>query len=133
MRPLIDTNIISELVRPTPNTNVRAWAGRQTGFYLSVMSIEEIRYGLSWRPNERVERWIVAFFKAHCQLLSVTDGIAERAGDLRGQLQRQRRGENRSQADMLIAATAFEHKLTLVTRNEKDFQGCEIEVLNPFG
>ena len=130
MRPLVDTNIISELVRPTPDAKVRAWASRQTGFYLSVISVEEIRYGLSWRPNERVERWLATFFKAHCQLLSVTDSIAERAGDLRGQLQR--RGENRSQADMLIAATAFEHNLTLVTRNERDFQNCEIEVLNPF-
>ena len=131
MPPLVDTNIISELVRPTPNAEVRAWAGRQTGFYLSVISVEEIRYGLSWRPNERVDRWLTSFFKAHCRLLLVTDNIAERAGNLRGQLQR--RGENRSQADMLIAATALEHKLTLVTRNEKDFQGCEIEVLNPFG
>ena len=60
----------------------------------------------------------------------MTDEIARRSGDLRGR--RQARGRPRTQADMLIAATAMVHRLTLVTRNEADFRGCDVTVLNPF-
>ena len=61
---------------------------------------------------------------------SVTDDLALRAGDLRGRFRAQ--GETRSRADMLIAATAFVHRLILVTRNEDGFEGCGLTVLNPF-
>lgn len=130
MNPLIDTNIISELVRPQPDHKVVKWAGQQTGFFLSVISLEEIHYGLSWKPNERVNVWITNFLTSYCQLLSVTDTIAKQAGELRGRLQQQ--GRTRTQADIVIAATSLEHGLTLVTRNEKDFEDCGLKLLNPF-
>jgi len=60
----------------------------------------------------------------------VNANIAKRAGLLRGQLKA--KGFARTQADMLIAATAQEHVLTLVTANSRDFEGCAISVLNPF-
>ena len=63
--------------------------------------------------------------------LEVTTPIARRAGELRGVLAA--RGSVRQQADMLIAATAAAHQLTLVTRNTKDFEQCGIGLLNPFG
>lgn len=130
MNPLIDTNIISELVRPKPNPKVTNWAGQQTGFFLSVVSLEEIHYGLSWKPNENVSAWMINFLAKYCQVLPITDSIAQQAGDLRGNLQQQ--GKTRTQADILIAATALEHQITLVTRNEKDFEDCSVTLLNPF-
>ena len=50
---LVDTNIISELARPAPNAGVLAWAGTVTTIILSVITLEEIFYGLTWKPSPR--------------------------------------------------------------------------------
>lgn len=126
---LVDTNIISELSRTKPDTGVLAWAAKVTDYRLSVISLEEIAYGLAWRPNPRIQAWMEGFFARHAAL-PVTQEIALRAGDLRGRLAAL--GSPRTQADMLIAATALVHGLTLVTRNSRDFDGCGIPLLNPF-
>lgn len=70
-----------------------------------------------------------AYFKHH-SILKVDAEIAHRAGVMRGSFAQ--RGIVRDQPDMLIAATAQAHGLTLVTRNSKDFEGCGISLLNPF-
>ncbi len=126
---LVDTNIISELSRRQPDPAVLAWASEITDFHLSVVSLEEIAFGLAWRPNPRIQGWIDAFFSRHAAL-PVTPDIARRAGALRGRLAAQ--GSPRTQADMLIAATALTHGLTLATRNGRDFEGCGVPLLNPF-
>lgn len=127
---LVDTNVVSELVRPRPDPHVVEWAARQRAFQLSVVSLEEIVFGLAARPNARVEEWFTAFVRGRCHVLEVTQAIAERCGRLCA-VQRSR-GEQRTQADMLIAATAWEHDLAVVTRNVRDFEGCGVAVLNPF-
>ncbi len=126
---LLDTNIISELCRPEPDAGVLDWASGVSVFQLSVVSQEEIAFGLAWRPNARIQAWVEAFFARH-PLLPITPDIARRAGELRGRLAAQ--GATRSQADMFIAATAQVHGLTVVTRNIRDFEGCGIPLLNPF-
>jgi hypothetical protein len=126
---LIDTCVLSELARRKPDPAVIAWAGGVTRLAISVITIDEIHFGLARRPNERVRAWIEAFFRRH-PVLEVTTPIAQRAGELRGALAA--RGSVRHQADMLIAATAQAHQLTLVTRNTKDFEQCGIGLLNPF-
>ena len=127
---LADTNVLSELVRPRPNRGVAEWAARVTRIAISVVTLEEIAFGLSSKPNDRIAKWFERFFTDACDLLPVTPAIAERAGVMRGQLRA--KGITRSPADMLIAATAQAHHLTLVTRNVRDFDECPIEVLNPF-
>ena len=127
---LCDTNIISELAKPQPNSGVIAWIAGMTSIALSVITLEEITYGLSAKPNARIQTWFQNFLSIHCQVLPITPDIAQLAGELRGRLRLQ--GITRSQADMLIAATAKIHHLTLVTRNIRDFEGCEIPLLNPF-
>lgn len=97
---------------------------------LSVITLEEITYGLSAKPNLRIQAWFQNFLSQACQIISITPEIAQRAGELRGRLRLQ--GITRSQADTLIAATAQLHQLILVTRNTRDFEGCEIPRLNPF-
>lgn len=130
MRILCDTNILGELARTRPNAGVASWAHGITHIALSAVTLEEIRFGLTWKPNARILKWFEMFLKDFCDILPVTAEIAAHAGSLRGGFQARR--EFRTQADMLIAATAALHGLTLVTRNTRDFEGCNIRLLNPF-
>ena len=94
------------------------------------MTLEEIFFGLSWRPNQRIQRWFEDFLDAHCEMYPVTVDVARVSGQLRGNLTSS--GKKRTQADMLIAATAQINRQTLVTRNTRDFEGCGISLLDPF-
>jgi predicted nucleic acid-binding protein len=128
---LVDTNVLSELARPSTDPRVHRWA-RSIALPLdiSVITLEEIRYGLSWKPNDEIEAWFERFFSASCRILPVTESIARRAGELRGRFRAD--GRQRTQADMLIAATAQAHQLPLATRNVRDFESCGIPLVNPF-
>jgi predicted nucleic acid-binding protein len=127
---LVDTNVLAEMARRRPNRGVLAWAAATTRIALSAITVEEIVYGLAWRPHPRIQAWFDGFVERHCEVLPITEAVARRSGWLRGELRG--RGRNRSQADMLIAATAQVHGLTLVTRNARDFDGCGVPVLDPF-
>jgi len=127
---LTDTNVLSELVRPRPNSGVLAWASGVERISISVVTLEEIMFGLAWKPNPKVQKWFGRFFAEACEIVPITQAMAERAGAMRGELRA--RGITRSQADTLIAATAQVLGLTLVTRNVRDFEGCRIDLLNPF-
>ena len=130
MTILCDTNILSELARPRPHPNVLAWSEEIIEISLSVITLEEITYGLAAKPNARIQNWFEQFLQTNCQILPITEAIAHQAGILRGTLQAQ--GKPRTQADMLIAATAQVHQFVLVTRNTRDFEGCDISLFNPF-
>ena len=127
---LWDTNVLSELTRREPNAGVLAWAEGETDLAISVVTLEEILYGLSWRPISRIIAWFDRFLEQHCEILPVTAEVARVSGQLRGSLQAA--GKERSQADMLIAATASVHGLTVITRNVRHFDDCGVPVLNPF-
>lgn len=129
MTLLLDTNIVSELCRQRPNAGVAAWAAGVMDFSLSVITVEEVAYGLAWRSNARIAAWFDGFL-LRCQVWPVTQDVARRAGEWRGAFAA--KGVVRSQADLLIAATAQRHGLTLVTRNLRDFDGCGIALLDPF-
>lgn len=104
---LLDTNIISELVRPQSNPGVCACVNNLSRIAISAITLDEIYFGLAWRPNPRIHTWMDTFF--HTQdVLPVTSSIARQAGELRGQLAR--RGIVRSQADCVYrpgASTYF--------------------------
>ncbi len=127
---LCDTNVVSELVRRRPNPGVLAWADGQVSIAISAVTVEEVAYGLAWRPVPRIADWFDRFLDRRCEVLVVTPEIARLGGQIRGRLQAE--GETRTQADMLVAATARIHRLTLVTRNVRDFADCGVTVLNPF-
>lgn len=127
---LCDTNIISELVRPQPNPGVLIWVKNLSDINISVITVEEIFYGLTSKPNIKVQSWWDNFIQNHCQILPITAEIAKLCGQLRGQ--QRLSGKTVTQADMMIAATAQIHQLTLVTRNIRDFDSCGIPLFNPF-
>ncbi len=127
---LCDTNVLSELTRREPNAGVLAWADDVTTVAVSAVTVDEIFYGLAWRPIPRIVAWFDRFLDTSCRVLPVTAEVARVSGQLRGRLQA--RGDTRTQADMMIAATAKVHGLTLVTRNVQHFGDCGVPILNPF-
>ena len=127
---LIDTNIVSEIMRRKPDTNVQAWCISKDTFRISVITIDEIIYGLERQSLDSKIKWFQEFVSTKCTVHPVTEPIANRAGEIRGQLASI--GQTRSQADMLIAATAWSHHLVLATRNTKDFDGTGVPIFNPF-
>src|ERR1035441_7715030 len=134
---LLDTNIPSELVRPLPEPKVKAWVAAQNldTLFISTVSFGEFRKGIFLRsPGKRrseLEAWIQTDLSIlfSGRILSVTRSIAERWGVLEGQ--RQLAGHPLHAPDGMIAATALEHDLTLVTRNTKDFANLGVALLNP--
>jgi predicted nucleic acid-binding protein len=131
---LVDTNVLSELPRPRPSAEVVAWFAAQETIHLSVVTLEELAFGIARAlpaARSRLVRWLAALLDARPIVLDVTNSIARASGELRAA--RQARGRRVAQADMLIAATALIHGLTLVTRNERDFDGCGVAIVNPFG
>lgn len=135
MRYLLDDNVVSEL-RKGPRTapKVRSWFDQQTDvdLALSVLTIGEIRAGitrLAIRDPEQAEhlhRWLQRMQRRFFdRILPVTDLIADRWGRLSP-------AQPLPVIDGLLAATALEHDLTIVTRNVADFERSGVPVLNPF-
>lgn len=130
---LIDTNVISELARKVPNSSVLNFFESLDVITLSVVTIEEIEFGierLSVNQRKYLWKWWSALLSLPPIILGVDEKIAKLAGNLRAK--QESKGRGRTQADMLIAATAISNGLILVTRNTKDFSECGVSVLNPF-
>ena len=127
---LADTNVISEFVKKTPDTQVMRWLQSVQLMAISAITLEEAHFGLTWQPSTRKLALFNALVERLHAVYPITPSIAQRGGVLRGQFQAQ--GIARSAPDMLIAATAIEHQLVLATRNVRDFMGCGVQVVNPF-
>jgi tRNA(fMet)-specific endonuclease VapC len=135
---LLDTNIPSEFSRDRPEPRVVQWLKSQpiATLFLSAVTIGEIRKGLVVMPQGRRRNELEAWFHTdllnwfHDRILPVTHSIADRWGALDGH--RQLMGTPLNTADGLIAATALEHDLTVVTRNVKDFAGLAVVVFDPW-
>lgn len=135
---LLDTNVISELVKPRPEQKVISWiqATDESLFFLSVLTIGEIRKGINSLPsgNKRalLESWLgndlVMRFAG--RILSIDFGIAERWGLLSAQAKAS--GVLLPVIDGLLAATALHHNLTFATRNTNDVKLAGLSVFNPW-
>ena len=128
---LFDSNAISEAMKREPNLQVRQLIDKQTPVFISVITVEEIYYGLTYKDARKKWAWFENFVQSRCEVLPVAIEIAKQCGIWRGRFRQQ--GITRSQADLLIGATAMLHELVLVTRNTKDFEECDIQLFNPFG
>jgi predicted nucleic acid-binding protein len=136
---LLDTNVLSEFKRRgEPDPHVRGWL-RATDpdlLWTSVLSFGEIRKGIErlavGKRRSELEHWFERDLEQWFEerLLPITKAVAERWGVLSARALD--RGTPVPNIDGLIAATALEHDLTLVTRNTKDFVGLEVTIVNPW-
>jgi len=135
---LLDTNCVSELVRPDPEPNVINWMGEidEANLYLSVLTLGEIRKGLArlgqGSRRTRLETWLEVDLRARFagRIVPIDAGVAERWGWLAAEAKRKGRGL--PVIDGLLAATALHLNLTVVSRNARDFVETQVPVLNPW-
>ena len=135
---LLDTNVLSELRRPRPDQKV---VGFVSGcpleqLYISVATLAEIRFGIELvgEPNRRAELndWLTHKVRPMFdrRVLQITEDIM-----LKWRLlveEGRKTGHTFSQPDLIIAATAIHHGLTLVTRDRSDYDKTRVSVINPW-
>jgi len=135
MTYLLDTNVVSELIKRTGEPSVMEWLEKQPpdSLFLSVLTLGEISKGCRRLPEgkrrssleQRVELELKPWFED--RLLPISLSVAERWGSMLAKEDR-----TRPTTDSLLTATALEHGLALVTRNVKDFDYPSLNVVNPW-
>ena len=135
---LLDTNVVSEVMKTRPVEAVVAWLNEQDSekLHVSAITIGEIAYGLRILPDgkrrsglrERFERFVTLAFDQ--RVLAYDESAARIYGDLMGD--REELGLPMSVPGGQIAAIARVNHLAVATRNVLDFEHCGVDVLNPF-
>ncbi len=134
---VVDTNVTSELMRPSPSTTVTAWVRARTAteLYTTSITLAEVLYGIERLPGGRrkdvLKTTATDVFSAFADQLLAFDATAavEYAGLVDS---RERAGAPIDGFDAQIAAICRVHGATLATRNVKDFQDVGIEVVDPW-
>jgi predicted nucleic acid-binding protein len=135
---LLDTNIISELVKPRPEPAVVGFVSStdETLLFLSVLTMGEIRKGIACLPRAGkralLESWLDSELAVRFagRILDINGAVADRWGWIAGRAAAA--GTTVSVIDSLLAATALHHNLTFVTRNSADVSPTGVRVFNPW-
>ena len=135
MSYLLDTNVLSELRRKTPNAGVVGWFAQRPAstLYLSVLTLGELRKGVEGMADASRRTALLDWLEAELpifftgRILPVDAQVADRWGRLVAAANRPVPA-----IDSLLAATAAHHGLILVTRNVRDFANLGLEVINPW-
>jgi len=134
---LLDTCVMSELVKATPDENVINWINNTPDerLFLSVITIGEIRKGLTKLPDSkkkyRLTNWLNTLLENYeARIYPVDLAVAESWGTIQGKAENN--GTPVASVDGLIAAVAQTHNLIIVTRNEKDFAATNVTIVNPW-
>lgn len=135
---LLDTNVVSELMRPSPEPRVAAWVGRapSVSLFITTVTQAEVLYGLAVLPPSRRRQTLLnaatAMFAEDFRdrILAFDQSAAVAYAEIAAN--RRRAGRPISQFDAQIAAIAFSRGATLATRNATDFEGCGILIVDPW-
>lgn len=138
MRFLLDTCVISELLKNSPNENVIHWASRRHDetLFLSVLTIGEIQKGITKLPDSKKKEKLLFWIeheltkRFYGRILEISEHVARIWGEILGR--GEKKGINIPAIDGLIAATGLAHKLTIVTRNVKDMEFSGASIFNPW-
>ncbi len=136
---LLDTNVVSELVKPRPDRHVVEWIDStpEDLFHLSVITLGEIRKGIDLLDEDDRRRgpllsWLDRDLRARFagRWLAFDQGVAERWGQLEAFAKKRRL--TLPTIDAQLAATALHHGLTFVTRNAADLRPTGVPMFNPW-
>jgi predicted nucleic acid-binding protein len=135
---LLDTNILSELMRPAPDRLVERWLGEQpdASVFISAITEAELRYGVALLPEGKRRSALAAVVAAMLaedfagRVLPFDSAAAVAFAAIAAS--RRQAGRPIAQADAQIAGIARSRGAVLATRNVADFEGCGIELVNPF-
>ena len=136
---LLDTNVLSELMKPAPSPELAAWLGAQPapGLFISAVTEAELRFGLALLPEGARRNRLVSALEA-----MLAEDFAQRilpfdsaAASVYARIAADRRKVGRpiTQFDAQIASIARSRNAALATRNIDDFEGCGVQLLNPWG
>jgi predicted nucleic acid-binding protein len=131
----LDTNVLSELVRPRPEPNVQAFVRAQTDPIVSALTIHELVFGAE-RANDPLRRtrllsWIAGIRSQFAgRIVDIDADVAEQAGRLRAGAASL--GANADPIDALIAACATTRGAVIATRNVRDFAPLGVSVVDPW-
>lgn len=132
---LLDTNVVSEVVRPAPDLQVVAFMNSGQALWLSAIVIHEMDFGLElMRPGRRrrqLGKYLSAIQAEHeSRLIAVGGREATHGARLRARARRS--GHTASPTDALIAGTAAVHDLVVATRDVADFRALGVDVVSPW-
>jgi toxin FitB len=135
---IVDTNVVAEVMRPSPLPAVVTWFNAQDSLslFLTAITVGEIRYGLRIMPKGQRRHAIEQGFDQVIATAFAGRILAfdQRAATLYGEVMGRRKeiGQPLSVPDGQIAAIARLHSCAIATRNVRDFLECGIEIVNPF-
>ena len=135
---LLDTNIVSEVMRRKPSDRVLSWLNLRNNaeLFVSSITIAEICYGLRILPVGQRRKQLETHFEQFIaqgftgRIIEFDESAARVYAEIMGL--RKEKGRPMSLPDGQIAAVARTNQLSLATRNIRDFAHCEIELINPF-
>ena len=138
MNFLLDTNVVSEWVKPRPNLGVISWLEYvdEDRVFLSVITIAELRHGIERMPagsrRKSLSDWLELDLHTRFEgrILAIDHLIADACGKIIAQSEAQ--GRQMETMDAFIAATALVHHCTVVTRNVADFQAVMKDIFDPW-
>ena len=136
MSYLVDTNVFSELAKSKPDAKAVAWLrDHESQLYVSTITIGELRRGIERLPSGKrktaLQSWLAGLCKRmEGRILAFNASVAHVWGQLMAGWEK--KGITVPSFDSQLAATAHRHGLTMVTRNEADFQNTGVKLLNPF-
>ena len=142
MKYLLDTCVVSELVKPAPDHGVVEWLAQQDelALGLSALSLGELKRGIeklaAGKRKTFLQKWLAenVIRRFADRVLPVSAEVGTRWGELQAQLETQleTKGKPMPAIDGLIAATALHHRLTLVTRNTRGMEASAVPLFNPW-
>ncbi len=137
MKYLIDTCVVSELIKPNPSKNVLKWISQveEENLYLSVLTIGELKKGIAKLKESKKKRDLIDWLhqlesRFKNKIIDIDLSVIEIWGRRVGELEKS--GKKMPVIDGLIACSALSRNLIVVTRNEHDMTPSRVEVYNPW-